>query len=140
MEKIVRLFKKHRDIVLYAVFGAATTVVNYATYYTLYNALGVANVPSTIVAWALSVVFAYITNKLWVFGSRSFSFQTLKREIPAFVAARVLSGLMDTGIMALTVDRLGMNGNIWKLISNVLVVILNYIASKMIIFRKKPQE
>ena len=136
MKKLIQLLKKRRDFVLYVGFGALTTAINYGTYYVLYNALGVANIPSTAVAWVFSVAFAYISNKLWVFESRSFSFEVLKREISTFLAARVLSGLMDTGIMALTVDVLKMNGNVWKLISNVLVVILNYAASVLVIFRK----
>ena len=136
MKKLIQLLKKRRDFVLYVGFGALTTAINYGTYYVLYNALGVANIPSTAVAWVFSVAIAYISNKLWVFESRSFSFEVLKREISTFLAARVLSGLMDTGIMALTVDVLKMNGNVWKLISNVLVVILNYAASVLVIFRK----
>ena len=137
MEKIARLIKKHRDMALYIAFGAATTAINYGAYCALYNAAGIANIPSTAAAWVISVAFAYITNKLWVFESRSFAKEILKKEIPAFLAARVLSGLMDAGIMALAVDALKQNGNVWKLVSNVLVVIFNYIASKLVIFRKK---
>ena len=137
MEKLIGFVKKHWDMALYIIFGAATTAVNYGTYFALYNVAEIANIPSTAVAWAISVAFAYITNKLWVFESRSFAKEILKREIPAFLAARILSGLMDTGIMALTVDMLKRNGNVWKLISNVFVVIFNYVASKLVIFRKK---
>jgi len=97
------------------------------------------NVPSVIIAWLLAVVFAFFTNKLWVFKSKSFAPDVLKHEIPTFFGARLLTGLLDLGIMYLAVDVLHGNGTVWKLISNILVIILNYVASKLIIFKKKDE-
>ena len=99
--------------------------------------LTIPNVPSTIIAWVFAVIFAYITNKLWVFNSKSFDVTTLKHEIPTFFAARILTGILDVIIMYVAVDVLHMNATIWKLISNILVVILNYTTSKLVIFKKK---
>lgn len=99
--------------------------------------IGIPNVPSTIIAWVLAVAFAFITNKLWVFESRSFDGMTLKHEIPTFLGARIGTGLLDVGIMYLAVDVMNWNSTVWKLISNVIVIILNYIASKLVIFRMK---
>ena len=76
-------------------------------------------------------------NKIWVFESRSFDRKTLLRELWTFVAARLATGLLDMGIMYLAVDVLGGNGLVWKLISNVIVIILNYVFSKLIVFRKQ---
>ena len=93
------------------------------------------------VAWILAVAFAFITNKLWVFNSKSFARKVLFHEIWTFLTARVLTGLIDVLIMFLAVDVGGMNdtfwSTFWKIISNVIIVILNYIFSKLIIFRKK---
>ena len=136
MEKVKTLLRTHWDIVSYVFFGACTTAVNYVSYVLLYDLAGISNLISTAVAWLLSVIFAYITNKLWVFESKSFDAKVLKHEIPSFLGARVFTGLLDLGIMALTVDALHMNANIWKLVSNILVIVLNYIASKALIFRK----
>ena len=83
----------------------------------------------------ISVLFAYITNKLWVFESRSFNKQVLSHEIPTFFGARLLSGLIDLGIMFVFVDIMFFPAMVVKIISNVFVVIFNYIASKLVIFK-----
>ena len=135
VEKIKTLAVKYQDMILYVFFGALATLVNTASYYLCYNILGVSNVPSVVIAWLLAVIFAFFTNKLWVFRSKSFAPDVLKHEIPTFFGARLLTGLMDLGIMYVAVDVLHGNGTVWKLISNVLVIILNYVASKLIIFK-----
>ncbi len=134
---IKELWTKYKSFIMYAVFGALTTVVNMAAYFLSYNVLHIPNVPSTVIAWVLAVIFAFITNKLWVFDSPSFDSQTLKHEIPTFFGARVATGILDVLIMYLAVDLAHMNPTVWKLISNVLVIIINYVASKLVIFRKK---
>ncbi len=142
MEKIKELFTKYKEQILYVFFGGLTTLINWGAYALCYNVLGVSNVPSVIIAWILGVAFAFVTNKIWVFESRSFDTKTVMRELWTFVAARLATGLLDLGIMYLAVDVLGGNGNVWKLISNVVVIILNYVFSKLIVFRKqdKPEE
>lgn len=139
IEKIKALILKYQDMILYVFFGALATLVNTASYYLCYNIIGMSNVPSVIIAWLLAVVFAFFTNKLWVFKSKSFAPEVLKHEIPTFFGARLLTGLLDLGIMYLAVDVLHGNGTVWKLISNILVIILNYVASKLIIFKKKDE-
>ena len=136
---ITELWNKYKSLIMYVVFGALTTVVNMGAYYVSYNLLHIPNVPSTAIAWILAVAFAFVTNKLWVFDSPSFDVQTLKHEIPTFFGARIATGVLDVVIMYLAVDVAHMNPTVWKLISNVLVIIINYIASKLIIFRKKSE-
>ncbi len=133
------LWKKYKGMILYVVFGGLTTVVNMVAYYVCYNVLHIANVPSTAIAWVLAVLFAFITNKLWVFESKSFDSETLKHEIPSFFGCRLATGILDIVIMYLSVDVAHFNPTLWKLISNVLVVIINYIASKLLIFKKKEE-
>ena len=140
MAEILKLIKKYRSQLLYVVFGALTTAVNVAAYSLCFSVLGIPNVPSVAAAWILAVLFAFITNKLWVFESKSFAPDVLKHEIPSFFAARILTGLLDMGVMYLAVDVLHWNAAVWKLISNILVIILNYIASKLIIFRRQADE
>ena len=137
MEKLKGLFLKYKEQILYVFFGGLTTIINWGAYALCYNVLGVSNVPSVIIAWILGVAFAFVTNKIWVFESRSFDTKTVLRELWTFVAARLATGLLDLGIMYLAVDVLGGNGNVWKLISNVVVIILNYVFSKLIVFRKR---
>ena len=136
MQSLISLIKKYKEFLLYIGFGALTTLVNFVTYYLFYNMLNVSNVLSTIISWVFSVIFAYVTNKLFVFESRSFKASVLMREAIAFFSARAISGALDVGFMCLTVDILLLNGNICKIVSNVFVIILNYIFSKLWIFKK----
>ena len=128
------LWGKYKGLILYLVFGGVTTAVNVAVYWLCYDVLGVANLPSVVIAWVLSVAVAYLTNKLWVFESKSFARHILWPELGKFVAARGLTGLLDLGIMFVGVDLLGGPGTPIKLGSNVLVIVLNYVFSKWLIF------
>lgn len=132
-----QLFKKYQQLILYLFFGVCTTAVNIITYYLCAHLIHLSVVISTCIAWAISVIFAYVTNKWWVFESKSLKIQEILQELLSFVSCRLFTGGCDLGIMYLCVDLLGMNDLFIKIASNVLVVILNYIASKLIIFRKK---
>ena len=135
MAKLKALFQKYKVLIMYAVFGGLTTLVNMAVYWLCFDIIGISNVPSVMIAWILSVYFAFITNKLWVFDSASFSAKALRHEIPSFFGARSATGLLDVGIMYLAVDALRGNPTVWKLMSNILVIVINYIASRLLIFR-----
>lgn len=137
MNKIMELVKKHWDIVTYLIFGVLTTVVNYAVYLPCYNLLGLSATISNIIAWVVAVAFAYLTNKPWVFKSHDWSMKVVLPELSKFVACRVGSGVLETGMIFVFVDLMGINGNVFKLITSVLVVILNYIGSKLLVFKNK---
>lgn len=134
---IKKLLEKYRSFIAYAVFGVLTTVVNIVTYNLCYVHAGMSNTLSNVVAWILAVTFAYLTNKVWVFDSKSWAWEVLKREVPAFVSCRLATGIMDLVIMYICVDLMHWNAMLMKLISNVLVIVLNYIFSKLVIFKKK---
>lgn len=136
MEKAKNLLEKYWDVITYLVFGVLTTVVNYLVYLPVYNLLGLSAAVSNAIAWVAAVAFAYLTNKPFVFKSHDWSAKTVVPELSKFVSCRVASGLIETGILVLTVDLLHWNGNIWKLVTSVLVVVLNYVASKLLIFKK----
>ena len=136
MEKIKALASKYRDIIVYLVFGVLTTVVNYIVYLPCYNVLGLSGSASNAIAWVGAVAFAYLTNKPFVFRSHDWSAKTVIPELTKFVGCRVGSGVLETAIIFLTVDLLGWNGNVMKLLTSVLVVVLNYIGSKLLVFKK----
>lgn len=136
MERVRELFIKYRELLSYLFFGVLTTVVNYVSYLLLAPFFGTTTIP-TAIAWVLSVAFAYLTNRRWVFRSQAKGVAAILREAGSFVGARLISGVIDVGIMWVFADRLGFNDKLVKLASNVFVVIFNYIASKLIIFRKK---
>lgn len=137
MKKLKELFVKYYDIISYLFFGGLTTVVNYLVYLPCYNWLHLSATVSNMIAWAVAVIFAYLTNKPFVFKSYDWSMKTVVPEFGKFLGCRIGSGLMETVIILLTVDCLNWNGNIMKLITNILVIILNYIGSKLLVFSKK---
>lgn len=122
-----------REIFWYVFFGALTTLINTVAYWILYYGISVSNTTSTIISWLLAVVFAYVTNKLWVFekGNKS----TLK-EATEFFLSRISTGILDLLIMYVGVELLLFEGGIIKILSNVVVIILNYLLSKLFVFKK----
>lgn len=136
VRKIAFLIKKHWDIVIYLVFGVLTTIVNYAFYLPCYNLLGFSAAVSNTIAWVAAVAFAFLTNKPFVFRSHDWSADIVFPELTRFIGCRIGSGVAETVILFVTVDLLDWDGNIWKLITQVMVVILNYIGSKFLVFKK----
>lgn len=166
-ETIKRLFIKHREIFLYIIFGVVTTAVNWVVYAVMVRILHVdlsavsdANVVwemftgsagksltalfiSNLTAWAAGVAVAFITNKIWVFESRVRSVGGIAREFVLFVGTRVFSGLFEwfgtplLVILGMSQKLFGVEGFPAKILISVLVVILNYVLSKLLVFRKK---
>ena len=137
MEKIVQLVKKYWSIVSYVFFGAVTTVVNLVVYYICYHMAGLNSDLSTVIAWVLAVLTAFLTNKPFVFGSHDWSMKVVLPEAGSFFGCRLGSGLVELVLMHVTVEMLGWPGMLMKLLVNVIVMILNYVASKLLVFRKK---
>ena len=130
------LLKKYKGLLLYLFFGVCTTGVNIVSYWVCSRFMNMNTVLSTVIAWLLAVLFAYVTNRIWVFESNATGFKRIMIELMSFITCRVATGIMDIGIMYLCVDMLGMNDVLIKALSNIIVIILNYIASKLFIFRK----
>lgn len=132
---IKELILKYREMIAYLFFGGCTTLVNIVSYFITYNVLNISNVISTVIAWIISVLFAYVTNRTFVFESSNKG-KAIIKEILSFFSCRILTGVMDVVIMYVAVDVLEFNSLLWKIISNVLVIIANYIFSKIYIFKK----
>lgn len=147
MQKIKDIFKKYKEIILYIIFGGLTTVVNYIIYFTCTKALHIGWSPATVVAWVGAVLFAYVTNRIWVFESRANGFVPVLVEFIKFIGARLLSLGMEWVTLKLLLDILHMDAFLWhdlpagefiaKTIAQIIVIIANYIFSKWIVFRKK---
>lgn len=137
MEKVKQLWIKYKEVINYLIFGVLTTLVNYVSYIIFTRVFSVDMFVSNLVAWFLSVVFAFITNKLIVFESKEFTPKVIVKEGVSFMIARVFSLLLDMLILYLMADLLGMNDLIVKIISNVIVIIVNYVLSKFLIFKKE---
>lgn len=137
MKKLINygleLYKRYKMPILYLIFGGLTTLINVVIYFICYDISGLSNVLSNIIAWIIAVIFAFITNKIYVFESKS---KSIFYELTTFLACRLGTGLLDLGIMYFTVDILKWNGLLMKIISNIIVIVLNFVFSKLIIFKK----
>ena len=138
IDKILALMKKYKCMILYLIFGGLTTLVNIVVFWFCERVVGFSTVSSNAIAWVLAVLFAFVTNKLFVFESKSMEAKTVLREFGSFVLARVISGGIDMGIVVVGVNAMHIDSLIVKIFSNIVVIILNYIASKFIILRKSP--
>ncbi len=126
-----------REAAAYAVAGVLTTAVNYGCYALLRQVTGIRPTLCTAVAWAVSVAFAYAVNRRFVFKTQNVRGAAMAREAGLFVLARVLSLALDMGIVWLFAEKMGMNDYWVKLGANVFVIVANYFASKLMIFKKE---
>lgn len=138
MSAIKKLFDKYKEVILYLIFGVLTTVVSLVSYYLLTVTildpesafqLQLAN----IIAWIFSVAFAYVTNRKFVFESKS---DNIVKEASSFVGGRVLTLILDMLIMFIFVTLLHLNDKVFKLISQVIIIVANYVISKLFVFRR----
>jgi putative flippase GtrA len=130
-----QLIEKYKDVIPYAVFGVLTTLVNIGSYWVMAHPIGMPVMISTVIAWILSVLFAYLTNRKWVFHSEASNTKAIIHEMIMFFSARLTTGVIDWGSMFVFVDLFRMNDVVIKTLANVVVIILNYVASKFLIFR-----
>ena len=144
MQKLIatakRLFLKYKKIIMYGIFGVLTTILNIVTYWFCYDILHIPNIISNTIAWVVAIAVAFITNKLWVFDSKDTKKETVVAELIKFIIARVATGVIDLIIMFAAVDLMQLPAVIFKVIANVIVIILNYILSNILIFKKTDKE
>lgn len=126
------LLMKYKEIIMYLVFGVLTTVVNIVVYFLSAELLYINYLISNALAWFLSVLFAYITNRKYVFESSS---QNILKEAVSFFSSRLATGILDMVLMWLFVYFNVVNDVIAKVIVNVIVVVLNYVLSKLVVFK-----
>ena len=121
-----------KELIAYIFFGVLTTAVNIITYFLFVDVFAVNYIISNIIAWFVSVLFAYITNRIWVFESKD---DNIIKEIVLFYGGRIFSGVVDTGLMYLFIDILATGDVFAKIVVQVIVVVLNYVGSKIFVFK-----
>ena len=138
LKTIKGLYLEYKEIINYLIFGGLSTVVNFASYFIAARLLKIDEVASSAISWFCAVLFAYITNRLFVFDNKSNTKKGILKEIISFFAFRVLSGILcDVGTFALMVKVFNINDIISKIVTQIMVIIVNYIFSKFIIFKKQ---
>jgi len=151
MEKFKELFLKYKEVIMYLIFGVATTVVNWITYIICTKLFGIGGAELTklqiticnAIGWVVAVTFAFVTNKLFVFESKNTEKVFLLKEAAKFYGSRAFSGifeiLLPSALIAIGLDQavFGIEGAIAKAITSVVVIVMNYVLSKLFVFRKK---
>lgn len=135
MQKLRQLYEKYKDLIPYGIFGVCTTLVNIASYAMFTRQMGMGVMPATIGSWVLAVLFAYVTNRKWVFKSTASTSAEILKEMGSFFLCRLATGVLDWAIMLLFVELMGLDDLVIKVLSNVIVIVLNYVASKFLIFK-----
>lgn len=128
---------KFKETFLYLLFGIITTIINIICYYICYSNLELSNTLSNIIAWIVAVAIAFYTNKKWVYESKSFNKNIVINELITFIMARIATGILDIISMFILVDIMLCNAFLSKLLVNIIVIVINYITGKYLVFKKK---
>lgn len=135
LSQIIKLCVKYKELIMYGIFGVGATVINIVAFYIFNNTFHIQFLVSNILAWICAFIFAFLTNKLWVFESKSWTGLMAVKEIINFFLVRLSTGILDTFLMFLFIRILSQNAMLSKIVVNILVIIINYIASKFWVFR-----
>jgi putative flippase GtrA len=131
------MMQKKKELYAYLFFGILTTVINIVAYAFLTKLVKTDYMMATVLSWIVAVLFAFITNKLYVFNSTYTSFGQLVRELSSFLFFRLLSLLLDIGGMILLIEYVRIDDLVAKVVMNAFVIVFNYVASKYVIFKRK---
>lgn len=142
-ENSKKLINRYKEIIIYIIFGVITTMVNWFVYSTIIFLTEIDMALCNVIAWFVSVLFAYVTNKVFVFKSNKWNLKILCNEVGLFFSARIVTGIIEIGglplLFHLGIKRavFGIEGFVAKIFISIIVVILNYILSKLIVFHEK---
>lgn len=138
IQKGLDIYKKYKEGINYLIFGGVVTVVNFIVYYIMSKIVNMDKIPSNIVAFVISVIVAYITNKKYVFESKTTGFKEVMKEFTSFMSSRIATGILcDIIIFGVMAEIIGINDIISKIVSQVVVVISNYVIGKYFVFSDK---
>lgn len=137
LKKLADWYRAHKEGMRYLVFGALSTVLNIVVFAICAKLARLSTTISNTIAWIAAVLFAYVTNKIYVFNSKTTGIKDLVREILSFFGARIATLVLETAFLWVVIDKLGFNDIFMKIISNIIVIILNFVFSKIFIFKKE---
>lgn len=128
-------YKRHKEVLLYIFFGGLTTVISIAVFWFFSYVVPLNELTANLLSWAGAVLFAYVTNRIWVFQSQARGLGMVLREMTAFFGGRVLTLLFEDAMLLIFVTFLHQDKMEIKLIATIGVMILNYVISKLVVFR-----
>ena len=131
-----KIWQTYQEYIVYLIFGVLTTLVNYAIYFICRDYFAIHYSVSNVIAFAIAVIFAFITNKLFVFHSSNIKLNYVYKEFISFVSLRIVSMLVETLLLVVFVELLKVDDGLMKIIVSIGTIVLNYVFSKWITFRK----
>lgn len=140
MSMIKELFQKYREVILYIIFGGLAFLISVFSFALLNKALNLNEHVSNILSWIITVLFAYITNKLWVFQSETHGYKETIREMTGFFSGRIVTLLIEEAIIYVFVTEMKLNSVAVKVAAQIIVILLNYIISKLWVFNKEEKK
>ena len=140
IQKIRDLLIKYKEVISYLFFGVLTTAVDFVSYYILTRFLHLEEGFSNVLAQFIAILFAYITNKLFVFEDKTDGFKSLIIQFGKFFSLRLVTLVLNSVMFIVMIDKLGINDIVTKVIVSVIVIILNYVFSKLIVFKGKEKQ
>ncbi len=152
LKKFEPFYKEHKEVLMYLFFGGCTSVVSiiaFAIGQSIFRGLPSAElagmalhldiIAANVFSWICAVTFAYVTNRTWVFTDKAYGAAGIAKECTAFFAGRLFTLIVETVLLELAISKLGMNEMAAKIIVQIVTIVLNYIISKLLIFRKREQ-
>lgn len=130
-------YKKNKEVLLYLFFGVLTTLINIVVFFIFTELVKLDELVANVIAWIIAVLFAYITNRTWVFNSHCETKADFAKEILSFYGGRVFTLLVEEGMLFVFIKLLLANALVVKIIAQIVIIVLNYVISKLFIFRKK---
>ncbi|MBQ4116484.1 MAG: GtrA family protein [Clostridia bacterium] len=140
INKIKDLLIKYKEVISYLFFGVLTTAVDFVSYYILTRFLSLDEGFSNVLAQFLAIIFAYVTNKLFVFEDKTNTIKSLIIQFGKFFSLRLVTLVLNTVLFVIMIDKMGINDIVTKAIVSVIVIILNYVFSKLIVFKAKEKQ
>lgn len=135
MYKIFEIIKKNKEIILYLVFGVLTTAVSIGVF-AVTEYLGIHELVGNVISWVAAVTFAFFTNRIWVFESRTNSTKSFIKQFFLFYFFRLFTFFVEEGIIFIFVTILSLDAIIVKIVAQIIIIILNFVLSKLIVFKK----
>lgn len=133
-------YKRYKQPLMYTFFGGLTTIISIAVFGFFSYVVCMDEITANSISWIIAVLFAYITNRIWVFHAVTDGVAEKLREMTAFFGGRLLTLLFETVMLLIFVTWLRLNKMLIKLIATIFVMILNYVISKIFVFRKRNEE